>query len=77
MVALLRASGGNATEMTPQPTLADLRTRASPRRGSLPGSQQGLVGLRERADILGGTLYAGPTVEGGYRVRLRIPLSTA
>jgi signal transduction histidine kinase len=42
---------------------------------SLPGSQQGLVGLRERADILHGTLDAGPTVEGGYRVRLRIPLS--
>ncbi len=41
---------------------------------SLPGSQQGLIGLRERADILDGTLESGPTAEGGYRVRLRIPL---
>ncbi len=41
---------------------------------SLPGSQQGLVGLRERADILHGALEAGPTAEGGYRVLLRIPL---
>jgi len=41
---------------------------------SLPGSQHGLVGLRERADILHGTLEADPTAEGGYRVRLRIPL---
>ncbi|MEV0235464.1 histidine kinase [Nonomuraea sp. NPDC050786] len=140
MVTLLRASGGNTTELTPQPTLADLRklvkssgthaeltgelpptvstpaqravyrtvqealtnvrkhapgaratvelwqegdgigvtvTNTPPTRPSLslPGSQQGLVGLRERADILHGTLDAGPTAEGGYRVRLRIPLS--
>jgi signal transduction histidine kinase len=41
----------------------------------LPGSRQGLIGLRERAEILHGTLESGPTAEGGYRVRLRIPLS--
>lgn len=140
MVTLLRASGGHATALTPQPTLADLRklvessgthaeltgdlpsavgtpgqralyrtvqealtnvrkhapgatacvelwqdgddvgvtvTNTPPTRPSLslPGSQQGLVGLRERAEILHGTLDAGPTAEGGYRVRLRIPLS--
>ncbi|WP_328544820.1 sensor histidine kinase [Streptomyces europaeiscabiei] len=141
MVTLLRASGGQATELTPQPTLADLHrlvessgthaqlkgelpptvgtpaqravyrtvqealtnvrkhapgadahvelwqdgdhvgvtvANTPPTRPSLslPGSQHGLVGLRERADILQGTLEAGPTAEGGYRVRLRIPLST-
>ncbi|KFF98096.1 histidine kinase [Streptomyces europaeiscabiei] len=141
MVTLLRASGGQATELTPQPTLADLHrlvessgthaqlkgelpptvgtpaqralyrtvqealtnvrkhapganarvelwqdgdnvgvtvANTAPTRPSLslPGSQQGLVGLRERADILHGTLEAGPTAEGGYRVRLRIPLGT-
>ncbi|MER5980416.1 histidine kinase [Streptomyces sp. NPDC001857] len=140
MVTLLRASGGDATELTPQPTLADLRklvessgthvqltgelppTVSTPTQRALyrtvqealtnvrkhapgatagvelwqdgdgigvtvtntpstrpslplPGSRQGLVGLRERADILHGTLDAGPTTEGGYRVRLRIPLS--
>jgi signal transduction histidine kinase len=139
MVTLLRASGGDATELTPQPTLADLAklvessgmhvelsgelppavgtpaqralyrtvqealtnvrkhapgatacvklwqdgddvgvtvTNTPPTRPSLslPGSQQGLAGLRERADILHGTLEAGPTTGGGYRVRLRIPL---
>ncbi|MER5451460.1 histidine kinase [Streptomyces sp. NPDC002764] len=141
MVTLLRASGGHATELTPQPTLVDLHklvessgthaelsgelpsavgtpaqralyrtvqealtnvrkhapgarahvelwqdgddvgvtvTNSPPTRPSLslPGSQQGLVGLRERADILHGTLEAGLTAKGGYRVRLRIPLST-
>jgi signal transduction histidine kinase len=140
MVTLLRASGGNTTELTPQPTLADLHklvessgthaqltgelpptvatptqralyrtvqealtnvrkhapgatarielwqdsdhigvtiTNTPPTRPSLalPGSQHGLVGLRERADILHGTLNAGPTTEGGYRVRLRVPLA--
>ncbi|MGW7787196.1 sensor histidine kinase [Streptomyces tricolor] len=139
MVTLLRASGGRDTELSPQPTLADLRklvdssgihaqltgelpsavgtptqraiyrtvqealtnvrkhapgaaarvelwqdgdgvgvtvTNTAPTRPSLslPGSQQGLIGLRERADILDGTLESGPTAEGGYRVRLRIPL---
>ncbi|MFJ9690806.1 sensor histidine kinase [Kitasatospora sp. NPDC101183] len=141
MVRLLRASGGRDTELTPQPTLADLRrlvdssgieTRltgglpaalgASAQRAvyrtvqealtnarkhapgatatvelwqdgaevgvtvtnsaaarpslALPGSQQGLIGLRERAEILHGTLDSGPTADGGYRIGLRIPLST-
>lgn len=141
MVTLLRASGGDATELSPQPTLADLRklvessgtqaelsgelppTVGTPAQRAvyrtvqealtnvrkhapgaparvelwhdgddvgvtvtnpaatrpalpLPGAQQGLVGLRERADILHGTLEAGPTAGGGYRVRLRIPLGT-
>jgi signal transduction histidine kinase len=140
MVTLLRASGGRDTELTPQPTLADLRrlvessgthaeltgalppavstpaqravyrtvqealtnarkhapgatacvelwqdgrdigvtvTNSPPTRPSLslPGSQHGLVGLRERAEILHGALESGPTAEGGYQVRLRIPLS--
>ncbi|MDX3280586.1 sensor histidine kinase [Streptomyces scabiei] len=141
MVTLLRASGGHATELTPQPTLADLHalvgssgiearltgelphgvgtpaqralyrtvqealtnvrkhapgatavvelwhdgdhvgvtvTNSPPTRPSLvlPGSRLGLVGLRERADILRGTLESGPAREGGYRLRLRVPLGT-
>lgn len=138
MVTLLRASGGHATELTPQPTLADLHklvstsgidaeltgelpadigttaqrtlyrtvqealtnvrkhapgatatvrlwqdlgdfgvtvTNAPPTRSSLPlpGSHQGLIGLGERAELLGGTFESGPTRNGGYRVTLRIP----
>ncbi|MFM9588174.1 hypothetical protein ACKI1J_01560 [Streptomyces scabiei] len=42
----------------------------------LPGSRLGLVGPRERADILRGTLESGPAREGGYRARLPVPLST-
>ncbi|MEU2564479.1 histidine kinase [Streptomyces longispororuber] len=138
MVSLLRASGGRATELTPQPTLADLKalvassgidaeltgalpediatpaqrtvyrtvqealtnvrkhapgararvhlwddgeefgvtvTNTPPTRPSLPlpGSHQGLIGLRERAELLHATFHAGPTPDGGYRVRLGVP----
>jgi signal transduction histidine kinase len=33
----------------------------------------GIAGMRERAGALGGTLQAGPRVEGGFRVRARLP----
>ncbi|HEX5193247.1 MAG TPA: histidine kinase [Solirubrobacteraceae bacterium] len=37
------------------------------------GGGYGLRGMRERAQALGGTLEAGATVGGGWRVRLRAP----
>jgi signal transduction histidine kinase len=37
------------------------------------GGGYGLRGMRERAAALGGTLEAGPTPTGGWRVRVRIP----
>ncbi|MGW0949103.1 sensor histidine kinase [Streptomyces sp. NPDC002623] len=140
MVTLLRASDGRATELTPQPTLADLHRLVStsgieadligelppdisspaqravyrtvqealtnvrkhapgatatvrlwraddgatfgvtiantpPTRPSLllPGSHQGLVGLRERAELLGADIEFGTLPGGGYEVSLRIP----
>ncbi|MET0136050.1 MAG: histidine kinase, partial [Kibdelosporangium sp.] len=36
------------------------------------GSGYGLVGMRERAELIGGTLDAGPDGDG-FRVRLRVP----
>jgi signal transduction histidine kinase len=41
---------------------------------TLPGSGQGIVGMRERAILLGGTLEAGPRPEGGFRVVARLPI---
>ncbi|WP_425387333.1 sensor histidine kinase [Embleya scabrispora] len=42
-----------------------------------PGTGHGLIGMRERAKILGGTLSAGERPEGGFRVHLTLPLDTA
>ncbi|MEU1849511.1 histidine kinase [Streptomyces sp. NPDC019990] len=136
MVTLLRASGGKDTELTPQPTLADLQqliansgiettltgelppgisttaqrtvyrtvqealtnvrkhapgasaevrlwhdahhfgvtvTNTAPIRPSvaLPSARHGLIGLRERAELLDGTLTAEPSPQGGYEIELR------
>jgi len=139
MVNLLRAAGGSATELAPQPTLSDLdrliagsgiETRlagtapegvdtavqrtiyrtvqealtnvrkhapgstatiefaqedtdltvtvgnTAPTRPTLPlpSARHGLIGLQERAALLGGTVRAGPRPDGGYRLQLRLPL---
>ncbi|MEV5546415.1 histidine kinase [Streptomyces sp. NPDC052309] len=39
----------------------------------VPGSGQGLIGLSERATLAGGTLTHGPTADGGFEVRARLP----
>jgi signal transduction histidine kinase len=41
--------------------------------GNGNGTRQGIVGMRERARALGGTLEAGPRPEGGFRVSARLP----
>lgn len=38
------------------------------------GAGHGLLGMRERAAMLGGSLSAGPRPGGGYRVRAEIPV---
>ncbi|MEU0037621.1 MULTISPECIES: histidine kinase [unclassified Streptomyces] len=138
MVSVLRASGGRPTELTPQPSLADLErlvdnsgieaelrtdvpddlpptvqraiyrtvqealtnarkhapgttatvhirhhdgavratvTNTAPTHPPLPlpSAHHGLVGLRQRAALLGGTVTAGPTADGGYELRLELP----
>ncbi|MFE5256714.1 sensor histidine kinase [Streptomyces coelicoflavus] len=53
-----------------------LSVRNAPPRGEVPrvpGSGQGLIGLTERATLAGGTLEHGPTPEGGFEVRARLP----
>jgi signal transduction histidine kinase len=46
--------------------------------GRVDGSgHRGIVGMRERAQLLGGTLDAGPLPGGGFRVRADLPLERA
>jgi signal transduction histidine kinase len=38
------------------------------------GGGHGLVGMRERVTLYGGTLEAGPCVDGGFSVRASLPI---
>ncbi|MEV7194062.1 sensor histidine kinase [Streptomyces sp. NPDC093510] len=49
------------------------RTAAPPS----PGAGHGLLGMRERAAMLGGDLVTGPTPDGGYEVSAFLPTSPA
>ncbi|WP_090048585.1 sensor histidine kinase [Lentzea fradiae] len=49
-----------------------VNTAGGPSRGG--GSGQGLVGMRERVAVHGGTLTVKSTEDGGFLVRARIPL---
>ncbi|CAA0137480.1 Sensor histidine kinase DesK [Mycolicibacterium vanbaalenii] len=42
-------------------------------RVAAPGTGIGLVAIRERAELLGGTVHAGPTDDGGFTVRAFVP----
>ncbi|RSM90751.1 two-component sensor histidine kinase [Kibdelosporangium aridum] len=38
-----------------------------------PGTGLGLIGMRERVSLVGGTLHAGPSDDGGFAVRAVLP----
>jgi signal transduction histidine kinase len=68
-----------AVEVHYQPGQLWLRVRNGP--PPVPGDRpptaapgHGIVGMRERAAMLGGTLAAGPTADGGYLVEATLPL---
>ena len=48
-----------------------------PRPTAAAGTGQGLLGMRERVLAVGGWLEAGPTLEGGFRVRALLPTPEA
>lgn len=56
--------------------LVEVRDNGGARVHSLAasGSGNGIAGMTERAEALGGTLTAGAGPEGGFRVRARLPL---
>ncbi|MEU1071338.1 MULTISPECIES: sensor histidine kinase [unclassified Streptomyces] len=49
-------------------------TEADPA-GNRSGAGHGLIGMRERAKLYGGTITTGPGREGGFEVRLLLPTS--
>jgi len=50
---------------------------AGPAPSAVPGSGRGLLGLRERIELYGGELGAGPRPGGGWLVRARLPVDPA
>ena len=57
-------------------TVANERSRSSAGATAASGSGYGLAGMRERVELAGGSLEAGTTDSGGYRVRGVLPLRT-
>ncbi|MER7210475.1 histidine kinase [Streptosporangium sp. NPDC000239] len=70
-------AGGAETEVRLRYRATELevlvRNRPSTADGGLPGSGWGLVGLRERVELVGGRLEAGPRAQGGFQVLAGIP----
>lgn len=52
-------------------------TGGPPGTGPRTGDGRGLIGLRERLAVYGGTLDAGRTAGGGFRIKARVPWRTA
>jgi signal transduction histidine kinase len=44
------------------------------RPGEKSTTGHGLLGMRERANMAGGVLHAGPRPEGGFRVHAQLPV---
>ncbi|MEV4414793.1 histidine kinase [Catellatospora sp. NPDC049609] len=55
-------------------TVTDRGAAPAPVESNPDTVRHGLIGMRERARIYGGTLSAGPRQEGGFEVRLTLPL---
>jgi signal transduction histidine kinase len=56
------------------PAAVDIEVTDDGRGGRPPGRGHGIVGMRERAALYGGSLEAGPLPGGGFRVAARLPL---
>ncbi|MFD5317426.1 sensor histidine kinase [Streptomyces sp. NPDC127098] len=73
---IVRHSGSRAAQVRLRyaPGLLDIRIDdEGPATGSGAGTGNGLIGMRERAAALGGTVTAGPRPDGGFRVDARLP----
>jgi signal transduction histidine kinase len=65
------AMSGTATSSTTTPSTATEHLRED---DGVSGHGNGLVGMRERAAAVGGTLALGPTPDGGWSVSVRLPI---
>ncbi|PSK92290.1 signal transduction histidine kinase [Murinocardiopsis flavida] len=54
--------------------VVEITDDGAPLQGGAPREGNGILGMRERARAVGGTLYAGPRPDHGFRVRAELPL---
>ncbi|WP_370155261.1 sensor histidine kinase [Streptacidiphilus sp. EB129] len=78
----VKHAGGATAEVLVEYTAEQLRlevtdTGGSPTPSAAAGNGRGLIGLRERIAVYGGTLRTGRRLSGGYRVTALIPLEAA
>lgn len=69
-----------AVDVTYAPEHVDVTVTDDGRGASVPlsdGDGHGLVGMRERVSLVGGTLHVGPRTGGGWMVSARLPLARA
>ncbi|WP_186317831.1 sensor histidine kinase [Curtobacterium sp. 9128] len=68
--------GAEVVEVTVSdaPAAPDVPTGAAPSSAGVGATGNGIIGMRERATAVGGTLRAGPTPDGGWSVRARLPI---
>ena len=72
LVSVCRDDSGLVLDISDQGDRAGVKVASS---GTHVG--QGLIGMRERVVVLGGTFSAGPSAVGGYRVHAVLPMSPA
>ncbi|MFB7369498.1 sensor histidine kinase [Streptomyces sp. NPDC056222] len=75
----VRHAGGASVSVTVEYAPGEVRVEVADTGGTArppagPGSGRGLLGLRERLAVYGGTLHAGRRPQGGYGIRAVIPL---
>jgi signal transduction histidine kinase len=68
-VVTVADDGGRADE-------AGTARSGPPQKAEPIGAGRGLIGMRERAAVFGGTVEAGPVPSGGWRVRAVLPTAT-
>ncbi|MET8045380.1 sensor histidine kinase [Micromonospora sp. NPDC005215] len=70
-----RHAGATAAVVRVRPDRDDVLVEVEDDGTATPGAPgSGIIGMRERAGALGGSLTAGAQPDGGFRVRARLPL---
>lgn len=74
MLRIVNDAGRPPTAPADSPDGLDSGPSGAPRAGGADVTGHGLIGMRERVRLYGGTVVAGPTPDGGFSVAARLPV---